>query len=203
MNNVLPRRWESLVFLNVPSSSVWQGPGWQVSDSTSLIHEFRVTMHYIFMQMQVHFGSFFPCKTIMEALRAFALVNMGREVFTAKTFSPRECDVFFFWLRINRSSGINRRIERCERPQAPESLIGEKEMPLFCEVSLRFRVNLFCHSTTQGYMAKCNWYSLYATWEKLFFWCMWRMIHTAWEEQLGSVQTSHSADKTTVFFLIP
>lgn len=124
------------------------------------------------MQMQVHFGSFFPCKTIMEALRAFALVNMGREVFTAKTFSPRECDVFFFWLRINRSSGINRRIERCERPQAPESLIGGKEMPLFCEVSLRFRVHLFCHSTTRGYMAKCNWYSLYATWEKQVFFCV-------------------------------
>lgn len=30
----------------------------------------------------------------MEALRAFALVNMGREVFTAKTFLPRESDVF-------------------------------------------------------------------------------------------------------------
>lgn len=98
----------------------------------------------------------------------FALVNMGREVFTAKTFLPRERDVFF-WLRINRSLGINRRIERCERPQAPESLIQRKEMPLFCEVSLRFRVHLLCHSATQGYMAKYNWYSLSATQENQFF----------------------------------
>ena len=59
-----------------------------------------------------------------------------------------------FWLRINRSLGMDRRNERCERPQAPESLIERKEIPLLCEVSLGFRVHLFC----QGCMAKCNLY---------------------------------------------
>lgn len=144
MNNVLPQRWESLVFLNVPSSSVWQGPGWQVFDSTSLIHEFKATMRYIFMQMQVHFGIFYHWQTQQNSngsLEGFCFSKHGCKVlhvfFCKNLPAQRKWCAFCLASTAIYSLGMNRRIGWCKRAPPTDSFIKRRDeekavSALFC-----------------------------------------------------------------------